>query len=474
MQRFWSAARWVLPLVLLLGIANCNSLDTKVDQSTTIAELQYQCGPFFSEFGLGYQDLFLEWTPDGTQILFNYTVEGRPDINRHFRAAAWAVDSQGTWVRMLVDASHGNAPLYGLHADVSPDGARIVYGSCEFPTESISVEPYDSERKRIRYEIAVINLDGTGQQRLTENEHIDHYPVWSPDGSRIVFIANPRTPGNESGMELFIMAADGSDVRRVASTLIRESTATEGFYYWRTNWFYTSRGIEVGDSEEPWLGAVAMAPPVWSSDGERLAFLVYAGQSWPFRQLLYTVRADGSEMTKIAETAHMVEPGQSGTWVYIALGVPSWSPSGEYLAFVGVDEAGETSGVYTVRPDGTDLKQVLQPQGPDWNVFHVSWSPDGTEILVASQQGLHFIQPDGSGLRMVDEKAAFDAYDMTLGIAVAWSPDGGRIALYMPGSAYQYVSPQLYTIARDGTDRRDLIRLEDGNLAPANPTQQSE
>ena len=55
------------------------------------------------------------------------------------------------------------------------------------------------------------------------------------------------------------------------------------------------------------------------------------------------------------------------------------------------------------------------------------------------------------------------------------SPDGTRVALYMPGDAYHNIQPQLYTIAPDGTDRRDLIRLDEaGNLAPANPTQQSE
>ena len=49
----------------------------------------------------------------------------------------------------------------------------------------------------------------------------------------------------------------------------------------------------------------------------------------------------------------------------------------------------------------------------------------------------------------------------------AWSPDGARIAIYTPGG--NRVELQLYTVAPDGTDRRDLLRLdEDGNLVPAN------
>ena len=54
----------------------------------------------------------------------------------------------------------------------------------------------------------------------------------------------------------------------------------------------------------------------------------------------------------------------------------------------------------------------------------------------------------------------------------AWVPDGSRITIYTPGDPLEEVPPELYTIARDGTDRRDLKRLdEDGNFLPANPPQ---
>ena len=95
--------------------------------------------------------------------------------------------------------------------------------------------------------------------------------------------------------------------RLVASTLNKESTETEGFYYWRTNAFNTQHGREGGDPDEAWLRAVAFAPPVWSPDGERLAFLVNEGQHLPYRRVLYTARADGTEMTRIAETMSVRE-----------------------------------------------------------------------------------------------------------------------------------------------------------------------
>jgi Tol biopolymer transport system component len=36
-------------------------------------------------------------------------------------------------------------------------------------------------------EIYVMNADGTGQTRLTDNDVRDHYPSWSPDGTKIAF-----------------------------------------------------------------------------------------------------------------------------------------------------------------------------------------------------------------------------------------------------------------------------------------------
>src|SRR5437762_10435424 len=54
-------------------------------------------------------------------------------------------------------------------------------------------------------EIYVINSDGTGSTRLTENPAADFEPAWSPDGARIAF-----TSDRDGNTEIYVMNADGS------------------------------------------------------------------------------------------------------------------------------------------------------------------------------------------------------------------------------------------------------------------------
>ena len=66
-----------------------------------------------------------------------------------------------------------------------------------------------------------MNPDGTGKRRLTENRDLDHYPVWSPDGRRIAFISTRHRKSTNVNyfptyVQLYTMAADGTDVQRVA------------------------------------------------------------------------------------------------------------------------------------------------------------------------------------------------------------------------------------------------------------------
>ena len=409
--------------------------------------LEHECGPLHGPTQYYFEQV-LHWTPDGSHLLFDY--DGTIQV----------VDAQGTRMHEVVDmdprhsrssdiAPSQSSLSYGLYFDVSPQGTRVVYTSCEFREVNSVKTP---ERLAYNYEIAVVNLDGTERKRLTMDDLLDHYPVWSPDGSTIAFLSRSRA----RDWEIFTMAADGSD-RQV---MVSDATLRK-----------TVRGESENDSSDsedaPWLVGVDMSPPQWSPDGERLAFRVGEFKSDRGMTYLYTVHGDGTGLTRVAATVrrarHATIPGD---WAPV---LPAWSPDGDYLAFVMADDKGDPGGVYTARPDGTELRQVLAPQTPTWSVANVAWSSDGSEILIFSRdKGIFIVQVEGNGLHQHIE---LSPPPIAAG-GVAWSPDGNHIALYVRADPYREVLPQLYIISRDGNDRRDLIRVDDeGNLAPANPPQ---
>ena len=368
--------------------------------------------PFYDDY---HPHHFVNWTPDGTQVIFDHV------------ETIYMVDAEGSQLEALVEANSSHGFSYGFYADVSPQGTQIVYSYCQ-------ILPPDS----YKYEIAVINLDGTGRQRLTENEGPSNSPAWSPDGSRIAFLANMYSWERLklSGAELYTMAADGMDKQKVvALDMLRE-----------------------GLDESGYIKGALFAPPAWSPDGQRLAFLLVEGNREAHYKNLYTVRTDGTELTRIAP----------------AVVPPVWSPNGEHLAFVIAHEAefgrvySRSGGVYTVRPDGTDMRQVLAPPSEAWEVTQVAWSPDGSELLIVAGQQLHIFQPDGSGLRTLDLSDLYPHYAGSLKFA-AWSPDGARIAFYYrPDRMSLFNPPFIYTVARDGTDRRSLIHAAGTYLVAAN------
>ena len=339
----------------------------------------------------------IHWTPDGAHLLFDYQgtiqvvdLEGTQLCTLVDADPRYPIGKGGTWISLAV----------GLYFDISSDGTRIVYTSCEFREEGSNLDP---ETGYFGYEIAVINLDGTGKQRLTRNDVLDHYPAWSPDGKRIAYFSSPSSLSWWGSGEIYTMAVDGSPARQGVA-LTTPALREESDFYAAIE--ADGSDLEEGSAatitptlkEEIYQVAIGHVPPLWSPDGEYLALLASHKESY-----LYVIRADGKEWTRIAgpvstSLPHLQRKFMSfWTWVW-----PSWSPDGDLLAFVMADEEGEPAGIYTVRPDGTDLKQVLASQGANWKVSHVSWSSDGLELLVGSDSHFFIVRRDGSNARRVE------------------------------------------------------------------------
>lgn len=117
----------------------------------------------------------LEWSPDGARIGYVAGVEGvgNPD---HFRLYSVAATS-GAIPALLspqVDAVDGDAPDTGW--DWSPDGSRILYVA-----QPDSTVPYD---------LFVVNANGSGLVKVTDLTFATSYPSyrrWASDGTRFLW-----------------------------------------------------------------------------------------------------------------------------------------------------------------------------------------------------------------------------------------------------------------------------------------------
>ena len=122
--------------------------------------------------------------------------------NRDGNDDIFVVNGDGSGLRNLT-RSRGNytKPMFWVSADGptwSPDGRKIAFRSDRLTTAArIRAGPGGVKgARRRRDEIYVVNADGSGLRRLTDNWRSDGAPVWSPDGRKILFLrsAGVSTP----------------------------------------------------------------------------------------------------------------------------------------------------------------------------------------------------------------------------------------------------------------------------------------
>ncbi len=157
--------------------------------------------------------------PDGKTIVFGSKREGDFDV--------YVMNSDGSNVRRLTDrVGYDGGPWF------SPDGSKIVWRTWYPQTE----EEKDKWRGCMEgnyivpfpLDIWVMNADGSNKVRLTDNGATNWAPSWHPDGRRLVFSSNMddwREDIQRFGhnFEIYLMNVDGSGLERITSNDVFDS-----------------------------------------------------------------------------------------------------------------------------------------------------------------------------------------------------------------------------------------------------------
>lgn len=184
----------------------------------------------------------------------------------------------------------------------------------------------------------LFGLTRDGDVRRLTDDGGSYDPAFSPDGSRIVF-SSVGEAGDVSdtmgaiGLDLYVMAADGSGRRRLVD----------------------------GDED---------MSPDWAPTGDQIAFVRGGGYGGAGR--IFAIDPEDGSARALVEHNGAARDAD-----------PAWSPDGARLAFVRTEPDGP-SHLMVADGDGTDARSVLDRAEP---LHSPSWSPDGTRLVFTAGDG---------------------------------------------------------------------------------------
>jgi len=223
------------------------------------------------------------WAPDSQAIAYTTYRRGYQDIFVSFiHQGRFEVPADGS------PSKQNYLPAW------SPDGTKIAFTSNRDGTP----------------EIYIMNRDGSGLRRMTNNPAIDVTPTWAPSGNQIAWVSD-RT-GNP---QIYIMNADGTGQQKITS----ESFCDR---------------------------------PTWSPD--------------PFNELAYASRSGaGFDIRLYSFATH------ESTRVTDGIGSnesPAFAPNGRHIAFTSTRNGKQQ--IFTIARDGNDLRQITREGNngyPNWS-----------------------------------------------------------------------------------------------------------
>ncbi len=319
----------------------------------------------------------------------------------------------------------------------TPDGSKIVFES----------------NRTGNFEIYTMKADGSNQQQLTDTPEDEVSSSWSPDGSKIAFVS--FRDGKTS--EIYVMDADGSNQTRLTNNDFDDEAphfspdgkliATESGNDRKRRQIYVmnadgSNHKAITDMES------YQGYPTWSSDGAKLFF-----DSDKDGGGIYIVNKDGTDLKKVTEEG-------SGTFI-------NHAPDGSKILFYGIKKGEENGGLYVMDSEGQNWKKI---NNDNFQYIAATWNPTSfkTKSSTAKIQKIAFhsnrddnseiyaIHADGTNEKRLTNNDFYDGFP-------SWSPDGSKILFQSNREGENNFF--IYVMNSDGSNVQKIPNTEGGNYA---------